>query len=233
LPDCRFVSRPPEADAHHKEHLVATATSRHPANNIPDEVAPIAELMASFRQPWALCGGWAVDAWLGRQTRAHGDVDFCVWDQRALFQHLNGWQLVAHHPKVPGDASELWDGRQVELPAHIHGRRDRGEALPDSVNMAAEQGFRLDVQLNERSGDDWVLIREPSVAVSLAGAILESPWGVPAVAPEVLLFYKSLDLRRRDKLDFAALRPQLTAEQRGWLREAIAALGHPWLAELS
>jgi hypothetical protein len=53
------------------------------------------------------------------------------------------------------------------------------------------------------------------------------------VAPEVLLFYKSLDLRRRDKLDFAALAPQLTDGQRAWLREAIAAIGHPWLAELA
>jgi hypothetical protein len=46
--------------------------------------------MSSFPAPWALCGGWAIDAWLGRQTREHGDVDVSVFlqDQRALFEHL-------------------------------------------------------------------------------------------------------------------------------------------------
>jgi hypothetical protein len=49
----------------------------------------------------------------------------------------------------------------------------------------------------------------------------------------VLLFFKARDLRRRDKLDLAALLPHLTQEQREWLRSAITLLGHPWQRELS
>jgi hypothetical protein len=56
---------------------------------------------------------------------------------------------------------------------------------------------------------------------------------VPVVSPEVLLFFKSRDLRRRDKTDFAAALPMLAPSQRTWLRDAIAACGHPWLAELA
>ena len=212
---------------------MSTPVSRHPANHVPEPVTPIAELMSAFPAPWALCGGWAIDAWLGRQTRDHGDVDFCAWDQRALFEHLAGWQLVAHHPNVAGDSSELWDGRPVDLPAHIHGRRDKGEALPESLVLTAEQGFRLDIQLNERSGDHWVLNGEPRVAIPLRQAVRPSGWGLPTVVPEVTLFYKAMDLRRRDKLDFAALRPQLTDEQRDWLREALSLVGHPWLPQLA
>jgi hypothetical protein len=75
--------------------------------------------------------------------------------------------------------------------------------------------------------------------MSIRDAIQTSPWGVPTVVPEVLLFYKGCPqddlgfLRRRDKLDFLALLPHLTREQREWLREAISLVGHPWLAQLS
>jgi hypothetical protein len=191
--------------------------------------------MSAFPATWALCGGWAVDAWLGRETREHGDVDFLVFDQRALFDHLADWQLVAHHPNVPGDSSELWDGRPIDLPAHIHGRRDAGEGLPERVDAASQQGFGLDIQLNERSGDDWIMMRGPRISLPLKQAVRPSPWGVPTVVPEALLFYKAsgLRIRLRDQLDFQGLLPGLTREQRGWLREAISLVGHPWLAELS
>jgi hypothetical protein len=59
------------------------------------------------------------------------------------------------------------------------------------------------------------------------------------VSPEVLLFYKGWPqddagfLRRRDKLDFAALLPELDGERREWLRSAIEQVGHPWLPQLS
>ena len=71
------------------------------------------------------------------------------------------------------------------------------------------------------------------MSVPLTHAVRTSPWGVPTVAPEVLLFFKSRDLRRRDKLDFAALLPQLTAEERAWLHDAVSRLGHPWVSELA
>jgi hypothetical protein len=202
---------------------------------MPEAVVPIAELMSSFAAPWAVCGGWAIDAWLGRALREHGDVDLCVFnqDRLAIRDHLSGWQLVAHDTSVAGDASDLWDGRALELPGHLHARRDVGEPLPDSVNMAAEQGFSLDIQLNNRNDDHWVLLEQPKITVPLKDAIQPSPWGMPTVVPEVLLFFKAQDLRRRDRLDFQAVLPNLSVKQRTWLRDAIARMGHPWLSELA
>jgi len=214
---------------------LSSPVSRQTANNVPEPVTHIAELMSTFPAPWALCGGWAVDAWLGRQTRDHDDIDISVFieDQRALFDHLAGWQLIAHDPNVDGDTAGLWDGRRLDLPGHLHGRPDAGEGLPDRADAPSQQGFGLDIQLGDRSDDDWVLSRQPHVGLPLERGVQQSPWGLPTVVPEALLFFKAGDLRRRDKLDFMALLPHLTQEQSDWLRSAISLVGHPWLPQLA
>src|SRR3990170_1215220 len=155
-----------EAAPHHKEHLLSNPSSRQTTDRVPEPVAPIAELMSAFRAPWALCGGWAVDAWLGQLTRDHADVDISVFadDQRALFDHLAGWQLVAHDLN---DTHQPWDGRHLDLPNHIQARLDAAQPLPDRLDAPAQQGFSLDIQLNERSGGDWIFSREPRVTMPL------------------------------------------------------------------
>jgi len=200
---------------------------------VPEPLARVADLMSSFRPNWSLCGGWAADAWLGRQTRDHADIDITVFqdDQRAIFDHLAGWQLVGHDNHVADDSSEPWDGRTLDLPAHIHAR--------------SHHGFNLEVLLNERSGRDWIFSREPRVTMPLRRCAQQSAWGLSTVVPEVILFYKANppawrdlprpNLRPHDELDFLALLPHLTENQRNWLWEAISFVrpGHPWLTQLS
>ena len=217
---------------------MSDSVSHATTNRVPEPVATLAAQMASFPAPWALCGGWAVDAWLGRVTREHGDVDVSVFiqDQRALFEHLRGWQLLAHDAGwQPKDNDEWWDGRPLlNHPAHIHGRPpEMSGGMPDRGIATAEDGFSLDIQLDDRAGDDWILSRDPMIRVSPGNAVAESPWGLPTVVPEVLLAFKARDLRRRDKLDFQALLPRLDQRQRDWLRDAISLMGHPWMSDLS
>ena len=205
-------------------------------NEVPGPVAHVADVMSTFTSPWALCGGWAVDAWLGRLTREHGDVDISIFqdDQRALFEHLAGWQLVAHDSHVPGDTAEPWDGiRRLDIPGHIHARHSAA-ALPERVNDAAVQGFGLDIQIDDRAGDEWVLKRDPRVSRLLGDCVQESSWGLPAAVPEVLLFFKAGEPRRRDERDFLALLAHLDHRQRDWLSEVltIAFPDHHWIAAL-
>jgi hypothetical protein len=196
-------------------------------------VAQVIDAMAGYPAPWALGGGWAVDAWIGEVTREHGDVDVIVFadDHRAVFEQLPGWQL-AHHQNLPDDGNELWQGQRIQAPDHLHGRVDHGGAIPEDGALWATDGWHLDVQFNERRGDEWVLSSERDISIPIEAGFQETPWGMRMIAPEVLLFYKALDLRRRDKADFAALLPRLTLEQRDWLREAVSVVGHPWLAQL-
>jgi hypothetical protein len=198
-------------------------------------VAPIVEAFSGFSAPWALCGGWAVDAWVGRVTRKHVDVDIAIFieDQRPLFEHLAGWQLVAHGPNAQPGVHSQWDGQRLDLPVHIHGRVDFGEPIPQGRDLMSEDGFDLDIQFSQRSDDNWVLQREPLISVPIREAISESQWGVPTLVPELLLFFKAFERRNQDSRDFAALLPELSGEQRRHLRDAISRTRHPWLSELS
>jgi hypothetical protein len=190
--------------------------------------------MAGFPAPWALGGGWAVDAWLGEVTREHGDVDVIVFadDHRALFEHLQGWQLV-HHQNLPDDGNERWEGQRIDAPDHLHGRLDGGEAIPATDALWATEGWHLDVQFNQRSAGEWILSAEPPVTLPVEECSRPSALNAPTVVPQVLLFYKAMDMRRRDKLDFERLLPLLTGRERTWLRNALLRVGHPWLSRLT
>jgi hypothetical protein len=55
----------------------------------------LSTLMRGFHAPWWVAGGRALDLWMGRQTRAHQDVDVAVLrdDQKHLHEAFGGWEL--------------------------------------------------------------------------------------------------------------------------------------------
>lgn len=208
------------------------------------------DLLRGFDPLWFLCGGWAVDAWLGRHTRDHGDVDIAVFhhDQRAIYEHLSGWALVGHDPNVPDDTTEPWSGRRLDLPAHIHVPVHGGPLATSTT--ARHTAFEFEFLLNELSDQDWVLNQETNIRVPLDRCAQQSVWGLPTVVPEVLLFYKAggdltraeiqahggvVRPRARDEQDFHALLPTLTETQRSWLGQSIASIlpEHAWLTHLA
>ena len=217
---------------------MSSLVSDQAAGAVPSDVAWLADVMSSYPARWSLCGGWAVDAWLGRVSREHGDVDLSVFveDQQDLYEHLRDWQLLAHDAAwAPGPNDQWWTGTpRLGFPSHIHARAPEraGEVPKNGIAMPAD-GFLLDIQIDDRDGDAWVLHRDPEISIPFERGVRATAWGLPTASPEVLLFFKARDLRRRDRTDFAALLPLLSVEQRAWLRDAIDAIGHPWTKELS
>src|SRR5919107_870355 len=120
----------------------------------------VAALMRDFRPGWFIVGGWAIDLYLGRVTRPHGDIEIGVFraDQEALQRHLEGWELR----KAAGGELSLWRrGEFLELPVHeIH-----------CFNESAEPA-RLEVLLNERDGREWVYRRDARIRRPLDRCVL-------------------------------------------------------------
>jgi hypothetical protein len=175
---------------------------------MPEAVARVVDSMRGFPGTWCLCGGWGVDAWLGRQTREHKDVDIVVLldDVDAVHEHFDGWQLLAHDENDP-DSERQWDRRRLQPPAHIHARHD---------------GIDLDIQVTAREGGDWVVHHNPRVVIDARHAFAPSFLGLATLSPEVILFFKALERRPQDEADLLALRPHLDEQQARWLEKALA-----------
>ncbi len=197
-----------------------------------DPLAPegVAEVLADLSSPWWLAGGYAVERAVGEAFRPHGDLDVLVLRPSLLHvqETLAGWDLHAADP--PGTLR----------------RWASGEALPPAIHdifcrRTPSSPWSFQLMVDEVAGDDWVFRRDPRVRRpidSLAGPA--SRPGLPVLAPEVQLLYKSgagrEPVRRpKDEADFDALLPVLDRERLDWLREAIALTspGHPWLERLS
>ena len=189
----------------------------------PEPALVVADSLRSFGGTWSLCGGWAVDAWLGRVTRDHADVDVAMFmdEQARIWHELRDWSLVAHD--TPDASHDIpWDGHDLGFPAHLHADR-----------FAPKR----EIQLNERESGEWLLQREPRIALPFPRFAVASGWGIPTMAPEAVLFYKGADTNRRphDEQDFDALGPHLDAGQRAWLQAALRLIdpGHSWLERLA
>ena len=84
-----------------------------PSKNEPDPWAVprhVKEIMAGFDRPWFLAGGWAIDLFVRRVTRAHADVEIAILreDQAPIRHYLEGWEFEKVSREPGGGRREPW-----------------------------------------------------------------------------------------------------------------------------
>ncbi len=171
---------------------------------------------------WWVAGGWAIDLYVGEETRPHGDLDVAMLrgDQAQLARLLPEWDIcVAHDGTLTP-----WLGDLIEAPRHQFWMRQRGRAA-----------WQAEVLLEDHRQDVWTYRRHPRVIMPLDEIGESTADGVPYLRPVIALLYKAraggLD---RDEADFAVTAPRLSLAERAWLRDAlrIAHPGHSWIERL-
>jgi hypothetical protein len=203
------------------------------------DVFGVARAFDSFKGPWWISGGWAIDLHLGRVSRSHHDVDVLVLrrDQEALHSALGGFELkkIVPHPEgAPRQATSQviwregtivpWDpGERLELPIH------QVNAYPTG---SSEMAFQI--MFGETDGAEWWYRRDARVRRRLDAIGYKGQQETPYLAPEIMLLFKAKTIRAYDQSDFDAVLPMLTGEARRWLHGAltIAHPNHPWIARL-
>jgi hypothetical protein len=162
----------------------------------------------------------------------HQDVDVVInrADQLLLREHMGarGWRfLTPLHGKL-----EAWPPHmRLEMPRHqAHAHRD-GHFIDFLLT---------DLLLTDLGSQVWFYRRTPLIIRHAQQAFRQSPQGIPYLAPELVLLYKSKNTstgqrpRLNDQRDYEAVAPHLSPEARAWLRWALLAgdTGHPWIEEL-
>ena len=179
-------------------------------------------LLAHVAVPWWIAGGWAIDLFLGRSSRAHEDLDVGVLyrDCRALLSALEGWQIF-----------EAKDGVLTRLPRDTLPRSDVHSLW---CRPSADEPWTLEVMLDVADGDDWLYRREPTIRRPLTTIADRHSSGLSYLKPEIQLLYKSKRSRDRDHADFEQTIGRLGPEARAWLRAALTKTepAHAWLARM-
>jgi len=182
-----------------------------------------ARQLSGVDAPWHVVGGWAVDLWLGRQTRRHSDLEIGV-PRRYLSRmraHLAGFELF-----VAGDGRVSPVHAAADVPAGHHQVWVLERSVP---------AWRVDLMLQPGDGSEWVFRRDERVRRPYAEMVGVTPQGVPYLRPEGVLLFKARHRRPKDEADLAAALPRLEAGARAWLVEALELVhpGHPWITALS
>jgi GrpB-like predicted nucleotidyltransferase (UPF0157 family) len=184
-------------------------------------VEAVAREMEALAVPWHISSGWALDLHLGHVGRVHHDVDVLVprEDQLEVREYMTarGWKWVTYSDGKPGP----WPAQmRMELPRHqAHAHRD---------------GAFIDFVISDAQSGVWRFRRNPSIVRTADRAYRRTKTGLPYLAPEVVLLFKSRTsgtLRAKDQLDFARAHGHLEPEPRAWLRWALTVIDakHPWI----
>jgi hypothetical protein len=187
------------------------------------EVEKVGALLGGLRCEWYVCGGWAIDLFVGRVTREHKDVDICVArrDQAEARDYLlrRGWRL---EKAFEGELSPWREGEALAPSVHTVWCRSE----------AHDPGF-VELLFDEIDDERFRFRREPTVTMPRARISFKSSSGLPVLAPEIVMLYKA-SRAEEHAADFRSAAGSLDDEGRAWLRAALEKVyaRHPWLEEL-
>lgn len=194
---------------------------------------------------WAICGGFALDLFLGKDTRTHGDIDICVFekDRDRILRYMlqNAWRVYEFRgcgkvrPLDTGLSSE--SGRNFMC---INGECDMVKFYPcEDVGLLWYEFFHtgikelnyLEFLFNTMHEDDFVFDKDRGITREISKAILFSQ-GVPYLAPEIVLLYKASRSENAEyQYDFEQAYVYMNDEQKRWFSQSLDVLypgGHAW-----
>ena len=177
--------------------------------------------LADLDVPWCVVGGWAIDLFLGRQTRDHADLEMSI--PRTAFAAVR-----AHLSKF--DLHVVGDGEVRAL------ARDEDPPPDKHQNWVLDRGanaWRMDIMLEPGDAQTWIFRRDERIRAART-SMTGMRDTVPFLVPEGVLLYKAKAVREKDRADMEVVLPHLDDAARAWLRESLERVhpGHAWIAVL-
>jgi len=206
------------------------------------------QILGDLKAKWCFCGGWAIDLFVGKESRPHKDLDIMVFkkdlQETIAYMEQSGWTVEAPTRQgfLPVDADNfeefeydnLWcmnnhyplDYLKVdEQSAYNFYHYERDEQK--DVDF-------IEILLNSSEKGYFVYGPNPGIRLDVRKAVYSFE-GQPFLAPEIVLLYKSKYLSEDNQADFDLVIPKMNDEQKLWLIEALKneyGLDHPWVEML-
>ena len=180
------------------------------------ELDEVIRLFERWPARWWITGGVALEIHLGRSWRPHHDSDVSILrdDTPALPLLLAGWDINV----AAAGVLTPWDGGALAVQANNMWCR-----------KAPDQPWCLDITISEGDQKCWIYRCDPTLRVPWENAVLRNERGIPYLAPELQLLFKSKNNRTQDDRDATEVIPSLAAGRQRRLRSLLPN-EHPWQA---
>ena len=208
------------------------------------------DLLKSGNFEYAFCGGQAIDLFLGFESRIHGDIDVCAyWSERdKIIRFMQSRGFLVYEMLGGGRAHKITDiTNQMMLKRNIFCFKDgcplvrlyphdeNDCCLIEFFHIGQTELNFIEILFNDRSETRFEYARDREIKREYGKALLYAD-GVPYLAPEICLLYKSTDTERKGyQRDFELAYAAMSPEQRAWLQNALKKLypqGHKWITDL-
>jgi hypothetical protein len=181
--------------------------------------ARAAEEIGSTEVPWCVTGGWAIEMFVGRPFRSHGDLEVAIpsarWPEfRACVPELEFF-VAGSGRLFPVEGPALEEHHQT------WGRDRLGR-------------FRIDVFREPHDEMTWICRRDSSIRRPYADLICRSDEGIPFMAAEVVLLFKAKHDLPKDRQDLHEALARMDQQSIAWLAGALSVVHprHDWLTLL-
>lgn len=187
----------------------------------PLPLGEAADLFADAPFRWWICGGYALDLHAGTSWRPHADLDVGILRAEAdkAYTWLSEWDLwmAARGTLRPWSGEPLADDRHEN---NVWARR------------ASSSPWRFDLTVGSGNDTEWIYRRDRTIRRAWDATVLWTTDGMPYLAPDVQLLFKSKSSRPKDNLDARQVIRLLDDDQRAFLGDHIDS-GHVWRHLLS
>ena len=195
---------------------------------------------------YAFCGGWAIDLFIGAETRKHGDIDILAyWPERdTIIQRMQSLGFQVYEMLGGGKVHHITDIRHqskmkrnifcctqdCEL-VHLFETDEADTYFLDFQHTGQTKLNYIEFLFNDKEDADLLYARNPAVRLPLSDAILYRDH-LPYLAPEMCLLYKSTDTEREGyQSDYDHAVARMSQCQKHWLDRALTVMypeGHKW-----
>lgn len=194
---------------------------------------------------WAVCGGFALDLFLEKDTRTHGDIDIFVFekDREKIFHYMlqNNWHVYEFRGN--GKVRPLNVALSSEMGRNLmctNGECDIVKFYPcekegllwyEFFHTGIKEFNYLEFLFNTTNEGYFIFDKSQEIKRELSKAILFKN-GIPYLAPEIVLLYKSSRSENEEyHFDFEKTYLYMNEEQKSWFSKSLDVLypnGHMW-----
>ena len=175
---------------------------------LPYDIQSSCSAFSGFKKPWFIAGGWAIDLSVGRVTRQHDDIDFCIFRDSIseLLDHFKTWKIEVC---LPGTSQTVVCQSIADLSRPRH-------------EIHISRGTKtIEVLINDKNGDNVVFRRDKSIDLHIDRFTCLTQDKTPYVNPAWQLLFKAKNTRAKDHQDFNEVINVLSKDDKKWLYDSL------------